>query len=435
VAPPRPSRTRRRAASGLAAALALTVTACGGDEGGATVLNWYVNPDNGGQERIAQECSEASDGAYRIAIQRLPRDAPGQREQLVRRLAANDDSIDLMSLDPPFIPEFAEAGFLEEVPQDVADEVTEDVVESALQGSTWREQLVALPFWANTQLLWFRQSVAEEAGLDMEQPVTWEQIIQAAEDTGTTVAVQGTRAESMTVWVNALIASAGGQILENPEVEATELTTSLDSEAGREAAAIIREIADKGVGGAQLSTSTEDTSASLFEGDSAGFMVNWPFVWARGEGAVEAGTLDQSALDDFGWAIYPQVVEGEDARPPYGGINIGVSALSNNTDLAFEAGQCIVSEEKQKEYMLSDGNPAAKVAVYDDPEVIDQYPMADTIRESLDLAEPRPQTPFYNEISTGIQNTWQPPNVVDPDTTPQQSDKLITSVLRGEALL
>jgi len=429
-------RPRRMAASGLAATMLITLAACGGDaSAGAPVLNWYVNPDNGGQARIAQECSDASNGAYTISIQRLPRDAPGQREQLVRRLAANDDSIDLMSLDPPFIPEFAEAGYLAPVPEDVATEVTDGVVDSALKGSTWKDELVTLPFWANTQLLWFRKSVAEQAGLDMEQPVTWDQIITAAEDTGKTVAVQGTRAESMTVWVNALIASAGGEILKNPDAPADEYQLGLDSEQGREAATIMRKIADTGVGGAQLSTSTEDTNASLFESDNAGFMVNWPFVWARGEGAVEAGSLDQSALDDYGWAQYPETVEGEPSKPPYGGINLGVSALSNNVDLAYEAGRCIVGEDKQKAYMLSDGNPAAKEAVYDDPEIQDQYPMADTIRESLQNAAPRPLTPYYNEISTGIQNTWQPPAAVSPDTTPPDSQKLITEVLRGEALL
>ena len=40
----------------------------------------------------------------------LPRDAASQREQLARRLAAKDSSIDIMSLDPPFIPELAEPG-------------------------------------------------------------------------------------------------------------------------------------------------------------------------------------------------------------------------------------------------------------------------------------------------------------------------------------
>ncbi|GAB2688015.1 extracellular solute-binding protein [Thalassiella azotivora] len=427
---------RLRLGVGVVAALSLGVlTACGGDEGGPPTLNWYVNPDSGGQERIAQECTEESGGAYRISLQRLPRDAPGQREQLVRRLAGNDTSVDLMSLDPPFIPEFAAAGYLADVPDDVEDEVTEDVVQGALEGATWDDELVTLPFWANTQLLWYRQSVAEQAGLDMSQPVTWDQLVEAADQTGTTLAVQGTRAESMTVWVNALIESAGGQILENPDAEATEYELGIDSEAGEQAAQVISSIAEADVGGPQLATANEDINATMFESEDAGFMVNWPFVYQRAAGYVEAGNLAPEEFEDYGWAIYPRVEQGTESAPPYGGINIGVSSLSENVDLAFEAGRCIVAEEKQKEYFLSDGNPPAKATVFSDPQVLEQYPMAETIRQSLEQAAPRPQTPYYNEISVGIQRTWQPPSSVDPQTTPERSEELITAVLRGDALL
>ncbi len=420
----------------LALALAAPLAACSSAPDGPPELLWYINPDSGGQARIAAECTDESDGAYRLRTVLLPRDAPSQREQLVRRLAANDTSIDLMSIDPPYIPEFANAGFLAPVPEDVADAVTQDVAEGAVAGATYADELVTVPFWANTQLLWYRTSVAEAAGLDMTQPVTWDQIVEAAADQGVTVAVQGVRAESLTVWVNALVESAGGHVLENPEVtEPDEVVTDLDSDAGRRAAEIIRALADAGVGGPQFANATEDINASMFEGDSAGFMVNWPFVWQRANSAVEGGTLDPSVVDDYGWAMYPQAVEGEQSRPPYGGINLGVGAFSAHVDLAYEAAQCIVSPDKQASYFLSDGNPPSSLVAFDDPEVQETFPMADAIRESLQNAAPRPQTPFYNEVSSSLQRTWHPPRSVSPDTTPRRSDELITAVLRGEALL
>src|SRR5690625_5210277 len=88
------------------------LAACGSDDSGSPTLTWYINPDNGGQATIAQRCTDEADGAYQIQTSLLPRDAASQREQLTRRLAAGDDSIDIMSLDPPYIPELAEAGFL-----------------------------------------------------------------------------------------------------------------------------------------------------------------------------------------------------------------------------------------------------------------------------------------------------------------------------------
>ena len=426
---------RRRAAL-LALALAAPLAACATAEAGPPTLLWYINPDSGGQERIAAECTQESDGAYRLQTALLPRDAPSQREQLVRRLAAGDSSIDLMSIDPPFIPEFANADFLAPVPQDVADAVTQDVAEGAVAGATFGDELVTVPFWANTQLLWYRRSVAEAAGLDMTQPVTWDQVVEAAAGQDVTVAVQGVRAESLTVWVNALVESAGGHILENPEEEDPQLVVpSLDSDAGRTAAQIIRGLADAGVGGPQLSNANEDINASMFEGDTGGFMVNWPFVWPRANSAVEAGSLEQSVVDDYGWALYPQSVAGEESRPPYGGINLGVGAFSEHVDLAFEAAQCIAAPQKQAEYFVSDGNPPSSLTAFDDPAVQEAFPMADVIRESLQNAAPRPQTPFYNEVSSSVQRTWHPPVSVSPESTPQRSDQLIRDVLQGRALL
>ncbi|WP_203416857.1 extracellular solute-binding protein [Jiangella ureilytica] len=426
----------RRTGSVAAAAVVLAgLAACGSDESTPT-LTWYINPDNGGQVELASRCTEAADGAYTIRTSLLPREASAQREQLARRLAANDSSIDIISLDPPFIPELAEAGYLAEIPDDVAESVTENVVQGAIDGATWRDELVAVPFWANTQLLWYRRSVAEAAGLDPEnEAVTWEQIIEAAQSQDKYLGVQGIRAEALTVWINALVTSAGGEILDNPEAPADEVQLGLETDAGRAAAQIIEDIARNGLGGPGLANEDENASMLLFQGDRGSFMVNWPFVWSATLAGVEAGDLDQSLVDDIGWAQYPAVAEGEDSRPPYGGINLGIGAFSEHPDLALEAAQCIVTPDNQAYYMVTNGNPASNTEAYDDPDVQETFPMADLIRESLEAAAPRPQTPYYNEVSTGLQNTWHPPSSVTPDSSPERATTLITEVLKGERLL
>ncbi|WP_432546795.1 extracellular solute-binding protein [Kineococcus sp. SYSU DK004] len=432
-------RTWRAALSGAgAAALAAgALTACGSSAGteGTPILTWYINPDAGGQQLIAQQCSDASGGRYVIDTAILPTQAPAQREQLVRRLAANDSSIDLMSLDPVYVPEFANAGYLAPIPPEAQEQLTEGIVEGAVQSSTWEDELVAVPFWANTQLLWFKRSAAEAAGLDTEQPVTWQQLIDAAASQDTAIGVQGTRAESMTVWVNALVESAGGAVLEDPEAPADELEVTLDSEAGRAAAEVVQAMDEAGVLGPGIDNRDEAATADLFEQGRAAFMVNWPFVYARAQTAVEGGTLEQSVLDDYGWAQYPAVADGQGSAPPVGGISLGIGAFTEHPEEALEAATCIAEPEKQKQYMLSDGNPAAAQEVYDDPEVVEAFPMAGLIRDSLEAAAPRPKTPYYNEVSGGIQQTWQPASAVDPATTPEESAEFIQQVLRGERLL
>src|SRR5690606_38380074 len=352
-----------------------------------------------------------------------------QRQQLLRRLAGGDPGVDLMSLDPPFIPEFAQAGYLAPMPEDKVEVFTEDRVESAVTASEWEGELVTVPFWANTQLLWYRKSVAEAAGLDMEAGVTWEQLVEAARNQDVTIGVQANRYEGYTVWINALIAGAGGEILVNPGPDIDDIELGLDTPEARQAASIIKAVADAGVGGPSMSTSDETVALNLFQDpETSGFLVNWPYVWA----AFPANGVD--FIDDIGWAVYPATNNQGDPAPPYCGISIGVGAFSDHSALAYQAAECITNHEHQVLYMTGTGNPASRAAVFDEAAVVEQFPMADVIRESLEIAVPRPQTQYYGDLSTAVQRVWSPPSSVTPET-PARSADLIIDVLRGEALL
>ncbi|HEY8525952.1 MAG TPA: extracellular solute-binding protein [Acidimicrobiales bacterium] len=414
---------------------AVTLACGGGDDGGPPTLNWYINPDNGGQEALAERCTEEADGAYRIETTALPRDASGQREQLVRRLAANDSSIDIMSLDVVFTPEFAAAGFLRPFTEEEAEPLTEGVLEGPLEAAQWDGQLYVAPFYANTQLLWYRRSVAEAAGIDpAEEPITWDQMIDAAEETDTTVAITGARYEGYTVVINSLVASAGGQIIEDPDA-GREATPALDSEAGRRAAEIIRRLGRSPAAADGMTNAFENEARTAFEAEDGGFMLNWPFVYSAAKSAVEEGQLDQSVVDDIAWARVPGVEEGEPGAPPLGGINFGIGAFSDHQEEAVDAVRCLTTTQSQIEYMLGEGNPGSRAEVFDDPDIREQYPMASLIRDSIDDATPRPLTPYYTDVSGAIQRTWHPPGSVDPDSTPADADDLIVGVLNDEQLL
>ncbi|MCF3687145.1 hypothetical protein L2E26_25220, partial [Salmonella enterica subsp. enterica serovar Weltevreden] len=79
------ARQRRRATlAGAVAAGALILAGCAPAEQTPT-LTWYTNPDDGGQAKIAAQCTDAANGRYRIETSMLPTDAGSQREQLTRR--------------------------------------------------------------------------------------------------------------------------------------------------------------------------------------------------------------------------------------------------------------------------------------------------------------------------------------------------------------
>jgi len=416
----------------LAVALALSsalLAACGGESSTPT-LNWYINPDNGGQERLAKKCVDASNGAYQVDIQTLPNSASDQREQLVRRLAAQDSSIDVMSLDPPFVAEFANAGFLRPFSKEDEATFTDGVLKGPLETTYWNDQLVAAPFWANTQLLWFRKSAAKAAGVDPTAPgFTWDQMIKAAEGQHKVIGVQANRYEGYMVWINALVVSAGGEIIGNVEA-GKDATPEINSPAGDAAAEIVGGLARSPAAPPAMSTAGEEEARSVFQGDSGMFMVNWPYVYAAAQGDAE-----QSVVDDIGWARYPGVKAGEASRPPLGGINLAIGAFTKYPEQALDLVKCATSLQSNIEYMVDSGNPAAKRAAYDDPKVRKAFPMASLIRDSIDEAGPRPVTPYYNDVSTSVQRVWHPATEVRAPQTPEETATFMTDVLQGKRLL
>jgi len=399
-------------------------------------LVWYINPDNGAQRRLAERCSRQSQGAYVIETQVLPNEADAQREQLVRRLAAHDASIDLMSLDPPFVAELANAGYLLPISDPAHVELlTRDVLRGPLKTARWKEQLVAAPFWANTQLLWYRKSVAGAAGVDPTRAdFTWDQMISVAMSRHKRIGVQGRRYEGLMVWINALIASAGGEILRDAD-EGQAALPALDSASGDEAARIVGRLARSSAAPSDLSTAAEEETRALLQGPDGAFAVNWPYVYRAARAAVSAGALSPAVANDIGWARYPRVAPDRPSAPPLGGIDLAIGAFSQHPSEALAAIVCATSLRSNVEYMLDSGNPAARAPAYDDPAVRAAFPMAALIRESIDAAAPRPITPYYPDVSTSVQRTWHPPRAVHAPQTPRATDAYMAEVLRGDRLL
>jgi multiple sugar transport system substrate-binding protein len=436
--PSTPAGTWRGLPRGIALALALvTVSAllagCGSGSGKSTLV-WYINPDPSqppdfkgafGQAGIAERCST---DRYTIVTQQLPGDSSQQRIQLARRLAAQDPGIDLMSLDPVFTGEFANAGFLAPVPAADAAAVQKNALKGAVEAATFKDKVVVTPLWANTQLLWYRKSFAQKAGLDMSKPVTWQQIIDAASKNGGTVGVQANKYEGYAVWINALIAGAGGDIVSNP-AKGADAGIDIGSPAGQDAASVISSLAHSKAAEPDLSVSNEGTVLGPFATDQGAFQVNWTFTYANYK-------ADKKTFDDLGWAPYPQTVAGQPAKPPLGGINIGVNTYSTHKDLANEAVRCITNQANQVQYAVETGNMPADAAAYDAAALKKAYPpeLLATFSKSIDIAGPRPITPYWSDISSAIQSEWHPPASVN-DQTPKNSATFIEDVLHGKTLL
>ncbi len=389
------------------------VVGCGsGSSSDSNTLTWFIfNEPSGSPQAAAEKCSKESGGDYNIEFEYLPADADGQREQLVRRLGAEDSSIDLVGMDVVWTGEFANAGWITELPDDVKQVVTKDVFPSVVKTAEFEGKLYAAPIWSNTELLWYRSDEVKKA------PKTWDQMIAEGEKLGPDkglIQVQGNKYEGLVVWTNQMIESAGGHILKGPD------EVDLPEEPTKKALAIMGKLSQSSAADPAITTAEEDPNRLAFEAGTSAFMINYPFVYPSAkENAPDIFKVMKAAK-------YPQVDPSIPSAPPLGGINIGVSAYSEKQDLAYEAIKCLVQPENQLATATAGGLPPVREDLYDSKEIEKIYPgFSDLIRQSIEDAAPRPsESPAYQDISLAIQDAVHPTTDIDPDDPQSTYDDL-----------
>ncbi len=429
-------RSPRRVAAllGVTAMGATTLAACGTD--GGVRINVYYAPEDSFQA-VVDDCTEQADGRYEIVYNKLPRGADGQREQMVRRLAAGDTAMDVLGLDVTWVPEFAEAGWIEEWTGAHEAEASRDVLPGPLATATWDGTLYAAPKNTNVRLLWYDERITPEP------PRTWDEMITMSRELRERgepheILFTGAQYEGLVVAYNSLTESAGGRIL-SPDGE----EVVVDGGAVR-ALEILREVSGSGLTDPSLTNQQEDEVRMAFQQGRGAFQLNWPFVHA----AYAAEKPDE--LEHFKWAPYPGVGEPGTGRSTLGGYNLAVSATSEHKPEAFEAALCLRSAEHQKFSALNDGVPPTIASVYDDPTpldpsrpadpednptMVDEYPMKDTIRDALTDAAVRPATPAYQTLSLVMAEVLSPPSGIEPGETAQQLRDQLAEALSSKGVI
>ncbi|MFD5828684.1 ABC transporter substrate-binding protein [Lentzea sp. NPDC060358] len=413
--------TRRyRAAAGVGAALlaASTITACGSDSDGITV-NVYKYPQENFQS-VVDNCNAKAGGRYKIVYNKLPREADGQREQMVRRLAAEDDSMDVLGLDVTWTAELAKAGWIKEFTGSVKSTVSEDTLPAPLATATYEGKLYGAPDNTNVQLLWYRSDLVPTP------PKTWDEMISAAEalvaegKPGRIVA-QGKQYEGLVVLYNTLVNSNGGTILDENG------TKAIVDDKAVEALAALKKLATSKAIDPSFSNAAEDNARLAMENGQAAFQLNWPYVYA-------AAQKKPDFAKNFKWAPYP-ALSGDQAKVTVGGINYAVSNYTTHTEESFDAVVCLRSAENQKLAALKDGVPPTIRSVYDEPEMAEAYPMRDDIKKTLENASARPSTPAYQNVSTVISTILSPPANIDPQATADRLRKELQDALDSKGVL
>ena len=400
----------------VVALVLLAVAACGAParESGPVTLRWYVGPDRADVTELAQRCSAASQGAYTISVVHLPADVDERHATVVRRLAAHDPDIDLLSVDASFTAELAAAQYLAPIPEDLKEPFAKDVLPGALQAASSDGALVVAPWWSDPYLLWYRGNTAERAGLDTSKPVEWADLLAGAQRLGGTVQIDDSDGQGLASWVDALVNEAGGTLLSG---SGRTPTIGLDTDAGRSAAGIVSTYASLGIG-----PGPSDDAVARFAADPNGFLV--------APASVVTDPALRGVVADIAWTSYP-ATDGT-STAPLTGVGLGVPLYARHSQQSYDAISCLQSDASLEQLMTSSGHASAKSSTFDAASVKAGYPLLDVVRKAVATARALPSTPYWQRVRAGLDETWLPVSSVTVAKTPARSQRTVRALVRGE---
>lgn len=328
----------------------------------------------------------------RVTLVELPDSADETHAQMATDLRGDDRGrFDLLNIDVNWTSEFAAAGWIRPLPRDrfPLDSFLRPVVDTA----TYDGRLYAVPYVTNAGLLLYRKDVLAEEGV--EPPRTWAELEHLAKTVAPKHGLDGYAGqflpyEGLTVNAAEAVYSAGGSILGGEGERVT-----VDSAAAREGIGFLARGVREGWIPERALAYKEEESKQAFQDGRLLFLRNWPYAYvgASAEGSPVAGRTGAVPLpgpDGPGTSVL-------------GGSNLAVSTHARHPDSAARLMAYLTSERVQRQVLTRGALPPVRADLYEDPELIREFPYLPTLRESVLTAAPRPKSPRYDQVSLVVQ--------------------------------
>ena len=329
-----------------------------------------------------------------------PQSATERFAQYQQLLGAEATDVDALMIDVIWPGSFAQHAV------DLAPALAEqgnEYFERIVNNNTVNDVLVAIPWYTDAGLLYYRTDLGEQYGFE-GPPATWAELTERAQ------AIQdGERANNPDfqgfVWqggayegltCNALewqISHNGGEIVDQESAE-VEMNTEGAAAAFELAKSWVGTISPEGVTGYM-----EEDSRGVWQGGNAAFMRNWPYAFSLGQAA------DSTIKDKFAVSLLPKGdVDGGVNADTLGGWQMMVSKYSENQEAAIEWAKFSTSVNIQKAYAIERSLLPTIPALYDDADVLAVNAFFAQLKDVfLGGAVARPSTvtgDLYNEVST-----------------------------------
>ena len=323
-------------------------------------------------------------------------------EQGANAGATKSGVFDIILMDDPWIPFFAENGHLEVLTSyfDAAGITApdNDFLGKALalcRNPYNTGPFVCLPYVGNAQMFFYDPAKFAEQGLP-NGPKTWEEVITAAGamteaggDRYFGYVFRGGQGNPVVADFMPIFWSYGADLF-NADRSAVTIDTP-EGAAAMKAFMALRDISPKGV----EAYGANETGQALATGTAAS-SINWPNWVATFE--------DPSQSKMVGKLAYSAIPSGTHAgSSEIGHWTMGIMSASENKQEAFDFMLWATSPEQIK-ISATRGNPPVRFSVFTDPELTsqEQFRHFPTLMEAINFSTPRPRHPKWPEIENAF---------------------------------
>ncbi|MBK1866928.1 ABC transporter substrate-binding protein [Taklimakanibacter albus] len=270
---------------------------------------------------------------------------------------------------------------------------------STVAAGTVEGKFVALPWYTDTGLMFYRKDLLEKYGKPV--PKTWAELTETAKavQDGERAAGnkdmwgyvwQGKSYEGLTCDAIEWVGSFGGGTIIDEKGNIT-IDNAKAAEALTLAKGWVNNISPQGV-----LNYDEESSRGAFEAGNAVFLRNWAYVWGTSQGK------DQPLVGKVGVASLPVGAQGAKSSGCMGTAHLGVSKYTKNKEAAVSLIRFMSGLDEQKRRAIAGAYNPTISALYDDAEVLKALPFLKDAQTAFAESVARPSAvtgSSYNRVS------------------------------------
>ncbi|MEU0371730.1 extracellular solute-binding protein [Streptomyces sp. NPDC006283] len=405
------------AATALVAAMALSATACGGNDGGdagkkssgelSGTVTWWDTSTVGSEDKVFKKLAEDFTKLHPKVTVKYVNVPFGEAQNKFKNAAQSGSGApDVIRSEVAWTPEFADLGYLAPLDGTAALKNEDDFLKQAAASTKYNGKTYAVPQVIDSMGIFYNKKIFKEASVEVPKTIDELKSVSTKikDKTGKTgLYLRGDDA----YWFLSFLYGEGGDL-----VDAKAKKVTVDNAEGVKAMKVVKDLVDSKAAITDATNGWDNMQAAFKDGKVA-MMINGP--WAVSDTYAGNEFKDKANL---GIAPVPAGSAGQGA--PQGGHNLAVYAGSKNLDASYAFTEYMTSAENQAKVAQQLSLLPTRNSVYSQPGVASNE-IVGFFRPVVDKAVERPWIPETGSLFAPLVTEYT--KVLTGQTTPEKGVK------------